>query len=86
MDLQDWAGSPNRAQGVSFYICADCFRFSETQDVCHGGLMMPCFAGEPGSLRRKPVWDERGRMVSRAPRWYLEAVGRQFPGGPRVKL
>jgi hypothetical protein len=37
--------------------------------------MVECDAGEPGGERSKPVHDRYGNLVSRAPRWYLEAVG-----------
>jgi hypothetical protein len=37
--------------------------------------MVSCCAGEPGSYLRKPMTDENGQMVSRAPVWYMEAMG-----------
>ncbi|HLE14031.1 MAG TPA: hypothetical protein VI776_04720 [Anaerolineales bacterium] len=37
--------------------------------------MLECVPGEPGDDRRKPVSDRFGNLVSRAPRWYLEALG-----------
>jgi hypothetical protein len=37
--------------------------------------MVSCCAGEPGSFLRKPMTDENGQMVSRAPVWYMEAMG-----------
>jgi hypothetical protein len=60
---------------VVFYICPECFRVSETQQECHGRKMVPCKPGEFGSKRRKPVVDQFGNFVSRAPYWYMEAVG-----------
>jgi hypothetical protein len=57
-----------------FYICPVCFRVCETKSECHQHLMLRCDAGQPGDERRKPVRDRFGQLVSRAPRWYLEAV------------
>ncbi|MGD2156311.1 MAG: hypothetical protein PVG32_05520 [Anaerolineales bacterium] len=37
--------------------------------------MIECDAGEFDDERRKPPIDKRGYLVTRAPRWYLEAVG-----------
>jgi hypothetical protein len=36
--------------------------------------MVKCDVGEPGDERRKPIVDRFGKYVSRAPRWYIEAV------------
>lgn len=58
-----------------FYICPTCFRVCETKVVCHEHLMVECDPGQPGDERRKPVADRFGHLVSRAPRWYLEALG-----------
>jgi hypothetical protein len=38
-------------------------------------MMIKCKTGELGDERRKPVYDSYGHIVSRAPRWYMEAVG-----------
>jgi hypothetical protein len=37
--------------------------------------MVECEAGIPGDERRRPVADRFGNYVSRAPRWFMEAVG-----------
>jgi len=37
--------------------------------------MLVCKPGEPGSERRKPLVDRSGNLLSRAPRWFLEATG-----------
>lgn len=57
-----------------FYICPICFRVREDESECHEHLMILCDYGHPGDERRKPVSDRFGNLVSRAPRWYLEAV------------
>ncbi len=59
----------------AFYLCPVCFHASDSADMCHGHTMVFVDPGEPGDERRKPVTDAGGRMVSRAPRWFLEAVG-----------
>ncbi|HLF25264.1 MAG TPA: hypothetical protein VJG32_02915 [Anaerolineae bacterium] len=61
--------------GRLFYLCPVCFRCSEVEDECHAHRMVVCDAGEWGDERRKPIVDEIGRMHTRAPRWFLEAVG-----------
>ena len=58
-----------------FYICPICFQVCESEQECHAHRMVECYPGEPGDERRKPVTDHFGQIVSRAPRWYLEAVG-----------
>lgn len=58
------------------YICPVCFRVCETQEECHEHKMIACDPGNPGDERRKPVVDRFGKLVSRAPRWFLEAQGR----------
>lgn len=63
----------------AFYICPICFQVCESRKACdlhiHSHRMVPCNPGKPGDERRKPIVDNYGNFVSRAPRWYLEAVG-----------
>ncbi|MDQ4076085.1 MAG: hypothetical protein M3220_07540 [Chloroflexota bacterium] len=55
------------------YICEICFRASDTPDTCCGGhRMVRCDAGEPGSERSRPLYDDEGRLLTHAPRWWLE--------------
>ena len=63
----------------SFYICPVCFQVCDSEKECHAHRMVACEVGELGDERRKPVSDRFGNYVSRAPRWYLEAVGRVSP-------
>lgn len=58
-----------------FYMCPVCFEVSKEPRRHHGREMVSCCAGEPGSYLRKPMTDENGQMVSRAPVWYMEAMG-----------
>jgi hypothetical protein len=41
----------------------------------HEHPMIICEVGFAGDTRRQPLRDRFGNLVSRAPRWYLEAVG-----------
>jgi hypothetical protein len=58
-----------------FYICPFCFKVCESCRDCHERRMIRCDVGQPGDERRKPLIDASGRLQSRAPRWFLEAVG-----------
>lgn len=66
---------------TTFYLCPICFETSEVEAKQHGHPMLRCDAGQPGDERRKPVMDERGNLKSRAPRWFLEAIG-SLPAHP----
>jgi hypothetical protein len=61
------------------YICPVCFQVCDSEKECHAHRMVACDPGLPGDTRRKPVKDRFGKFVSRAPRWYLEAVGTYQP-------
>lgn len=58
-----------------FFICPICFEVCDSCRDCHGHTMICCDAIEAGDERRKPVFGVGGRLISRAPRWFLEAVG-----------
>ena len=58
-----------------FFLCRVCFEACEYRSVCHGHWMIECEAGRPDDKRRKPVTDGEGRLRSREPVWFLEAVG-----------
>jgi hypothetical protein len=66
---------------VAFYICPTCFQvcLSEQErdehQVTFEHQMVACNPGGPGDARRKPVKNPYGQYVSRAPRWFLEALG-----------
>lgn len=64
-------------QEQTLYICPICFRVCESETECHEHMMLKCETGEPGDDKRKPLTDEFGNLVSRAPRWYIEALVRQ---------
>lgn len=58
----------------NFYICPICFQVCESEIECHAHRMVECDPGEAGDERRRPIRDRFGNYVSRAPRWFLEAV------------
>ena len=58
-----------------FFICPVCFQTCETEPECHAHKMIECNVDELDDNMRKPIRDNFGNMVSRAPRWYMEAVG-----------
>jgi hypothetical protein len=58
-----------------FYLCPVCFRRSESDDECHAQRMVVCDAGEWDDERRRPIVGADGRLLTHAPRWFLEAVG-----------
>ncbi|MEL6149528.1 MAG: hypothetical protein AAFV33_18980 [Chloroflexota bacterium] len=61
-------------QQVLFYICPDSFAIKEAPGTNeHGRPFVPCFAVQANE-QFKPVMDENGRLQSRAPQWFLEAM------------
>lgn len=58
-----------------FYLCPTCFEATQDEEQGHRHGMLLCDPGPPGDERRKPLADESGRLKTRAPRWFLEAVG-----------
>ncbi len=60
-----------------YYICPKCFDITTTPPdrLGHEGKLIECDPGEMGDARRKPPFDEYGHVMTRAPRWYLEATG-----------
>jgi hypothetical protein len=59
-----------------FYICPVCFQVCDSEIECHAHKMVECEPGPPGDSKRMPIKDRFGEYVSRAPRWYYEALGR----------
>ena len=54
------------------YICPICFRASSEVDVCHNRPMFCCDAGDWGDECRKPLIAPDGRILTHAPRWWLQ--------------
>ena len=59
----------------AFYLCPVCFTASEHRDRCHDHVMIHFDPGNPEDFRRKPLFDEQGKLRSQAPRWFLEGLG-----------
>ncbi|MEW5829349.1 MAG: hypothetical protein AB1846_10705 [Chloroflexota bacterium] len=59
-----------------FYLCPTCFHASGAPDPGHEHPLLRVDPGPPGDDRRKPATDGSGRMLSAAPRWFIEAVTR----------
>jgi hypothetical protein len=64
---------------IEFYQCPICFKICNTFQDCHAHNMVHCYVEFPDDERRKPVKTPSNVLLSRAPRWYLEAVGRVKP-------
>jgi hypothetical protein len=78
-----------------FYLCPVCFAVCESEIACraHNHPMIGCDPIELTDEQRKPLMYADGRLASRAPRWFLEAVGalpasysQQLRRPPRVRL
>lgn len=59
-------------QDQEFYMCAICFRTSSEAEICHNRLMLCCNTGHWGDECRKPLTAANGRLLTRAPRWWLQ--------------
>ncbi len=61
------------SRGRIVYICQVCHRTGERPLTCHARASRKCDAGMPGDERSKPLFDERGNLVTRAPKWWVDA-------------
>ncbi len=59
--------------GRLVYICRTCHRVGQRPLTCHPRSSVKCDAGAPGDERSMPLFDVRGRLVTRAPKWWVEA-------------
>jgi hypothetical protein len=55
-----------------FYMCGVCFRASSEAKLCHGRPMLYCDTGCWGDQCRMPLMATNGRLLTRAPRWWLQ--------------
>jgi hypothetical protein len=53
------------------YMCEVCLRCSEEPGTHHGRPMIRCDAGCPGDECTKPLESVDGRLLTRAPRWWI---------------
>ena len=56
-------------------FCPKCFQICESTTHEHDHEVILCEVGKVGDARRKPIYDSRGRLMTRAPRWFLESIG-----------
>jgi hypothetical protein len=59
---------------TDLYLCERCFSAAEAPGVCprgHGPLRH-CVVGAFDDPRRRPPTDTHGRLLSRAPRWWVQ--------------
>ena len=54
------------------YVCPKCLRMSWELEECHGQPMYECDAGVPGDKRSQPIMTTNGRLVTHAPRWWVD--------------
>lgn len=57
---------------TEFYICSCCFHVAEARQEHHRRPMVHCPGYPAGHPSLKPPLDEKGNLVSRAPRWFVE--------------
>ncbi|MDQ4077629.1 MAG: hypothetical protein M3220_15455 [Chloroflexota bacterium] len=69
----------------TFYLCPTCFEVTESHAETHQHTMIEVKATAISDQRRQPVTDESGRVLSRAPQWFLEAIGTLRPRYPRME-
>lgn len=55
------------------YICRVCHLVGRRPLTCHPGKSVQCDAGEPGDDKSKPLFDRKGKLVTRAPKWWVDA-------------
>ena len=55
------------------YVCCVCHRVGLRPLRCHPGKSGKCDAGMPGDERSMPLVDEHGHLVTRAPKWWVDA-------------
>ncbi len=57
----------------AIYVCRICHRVDQRPMTCHPGQSVKCDAGTFGDERSRPLFDKNGRLVTRAPKWWVEA-------------
>ena len=60
-------------EDFTLYVCRTCFSVAQTPGPCplDHGPRLRCDPGEPGNNCRKPPMDAEGRLLSRAPLWWV---------------
>jgi hypothetical protein len=62
-----------------FYLCPMCFETFEAEPASHQHQVMRIDPAQLNSELRQPASDNIGHLTSRAPRWFLAAIG-TLPG------
>lgn len=65
-----------------FYLCPTCFEAFDSEPTDHPHTVLRINTAEWDAESRKPVMDKDGNLKSRAPRWFLEAIGVLPPHRP----
>lgn len=68
------------------YICRVCHLVGTRPLTCHSGQSVRCSAGAAGDERSKPLFDAQGRLVTRAPKWWVDACFRAKRTGRRSRI
>jgi hypothetical protein len=62
----------NTKTETDFFLCTICFNASEASQTCHGREMIHCMNCD--TEQRKPLMDGNGRLLNRAPLWFINAT------------
>ncbi|MBI4785816.1 MAG: hypothetical protein HY782_02060 [Chloroflexi bacterium] len=72
------------ARNRTVYICRVCHLVGERPLTCHPGKSVECDAGVAGDESSRPLFDEHGHLVTRAPKWWVDACfkekGKRYTG------
>jgi hypothetical protein len=58
------------------YFCPTCFEVSESAAHNHAHPMLRLDPGAWSDTQRKPPTDPAGQLMSRAPLWFLQLIGK----------
>ena len=61
------------AEPTVLYVCPNCFSVDKAPGTCPecGHTRVECDPGDPDNPWRRPPTDAEGRLLSRAPLWWL---------------
>jgi hypothetical protein len=57
-----------------FYLCPKCFELREGDSEDHPHGMIRFDASRFTDEERKPIFDEKGKLLTHAPAWFLHAI------------
>jgi hypothetical protein len=62
------------------YLCPRCLEAHDAPGICSrdGTRLLTCRPGNPDDPCRRPLIDSRGRVLSRAPIWWLQYTVRNL--------